>query len=131
MSVSKKNELPKSLPRWEIPDSWQWLSISEVGKIVTGNTPPTSNKANYGNNIPYVKPPELLGRGIWEASSGLSKKGMGIARVLPAGAVLVSCIGGLGKTGIAKVPVAFNQQINAIIFDENVLPEYGFITLRL
>jgi len=38
----------------------------------------------------------------------------------------VSCIGGLGKTGIAKVPVAFNQQINAIVFDQRVIPEFGF-----
>ncbi len=40
--------------------------------------------------------------------------------------MLVSCIGNLGKTGIAKVPVAFNQQINAVVFNENVLPEFGF-----
>ncbi len=51
---------------------------------------------------------------------------MGKARVVPAGAVLVSCIGNLGKTGIAKVPLAFNQQINAVVFNESVVPEFGF-----
>jgi len=37
----------------------------------------------------------------------------------------VSCIGVLGKTGIARTQVAFNQQINAIVFSDLVLPEFG------
>ncbi len=125
MSTDEK-ELPETLPRWEIPNHWQWVSIAEVGKVVTGNTPPTKITENYGVDIPFVKPPELTDRGIHEAAKGLSKIGMNEARVIPKGAVLVSCIGGLGKTGLAKVQVAFNQQINAIIFGEHVLPEYGF-----
>jgi type I restriction enzyme S subunit len=123
---TKKQELPQTLPRWEVPDSWEWVSIADVGQVITGNTPSTSDKNNYGNDIPYVKPPELVDRGIRTTPNGLSEKGAAIARTLPAGAVLVSCIGGLGKTGLAKVPVAFNQQINAIIFNECVIPEYGF-----
>ncbi len=123
---NKQKELPQTLPRWEVPDSWKWVSLADVGQVITGNTPPTSDKNNYGNDIPYVKPPELVDRGIWTTPNGLSEKGASIARTLPAGAVLVSCIGGLGKTGLAKVPVAFNQQINAIIFNECVIPEYGF-----
>ncbi len=121
-----ENELPETLPRWKIPSGWRWISIGEVGKIVTGNTPSTKDRANYGNDIPFVKPPELIDKGIRSAPDSLSTKGTQSARVLPAGAVLVSCIGGLGKTGLAKVPIAFNQQINAVIFDERVLPEFGF-----
>jgi len=49
-----------------------------------------------------------------------------LARVLPAQSVLVSCIGILGKTGINSIPVAFNQQINAVIFPSEILPKYGF-----
>ena len=121
-----ENELPETLPRWKIPSGWRWISIGEVGKIVTGNTPSTKDRANYGNDIPFVKPPELIDKGIRSAADSLSTKGTQSARVLPAGAVLVSCIGGLGKTGLVKVPIAFNQQINAVIFDERVLPEFGF-----
>lgn len=125
-----ENELPESLPRWEIPPRWHWVSIADVGKVVTGNTPPTKDESNYGDNVPFVKPPELTDKGVWSAAEGLSKKGMQSGRVLPAGAVLVSCIGGLGKTGLAKVPIAFNQQINAVVFDERVLPEFGFYYLQ-
>jgi type I restriction enzyme S subunit len=119
-------ELPDTLPRWEIPSDWQWVSIVDVGKVITGNTPPTKDESNYGDHIPFVKPPALVDRGIRSTPAGLSESGAQFSRTLPAGAVLVSCIGGLGKTGIAKVPVAFNQQINAIVFDERVIPEFGF-----
>jgi type I restriction enzyme S subunit len=64
------------------------------------------------------------------APDQLSEQGAKKAEVLPEGAVLVSCIGILGKTGIAEKPVAFNQQINAAIFDEKVLPRYGFYYLQ-
>ncbi len=109
-----------------IPESWRWVNISDVGQIITGNTPSTKDKANYGNDIPFVKPPELNDKGIWSAPDGLSHQGMKRARQLPPGSVLVSCIGGLGKTGIARVQMTFNQQINAIVFDERVIPEFGF-----
>lgn len=106
--------------------NWKWVTLADVGKVITGNTPPTSDAENYGDAIPFVKPTELVDRAIQSAPSGLATQAIGKARVVPAGAVLVSCIGNLGKTGIAKVPVAFNQQINAVVFNENVLPEFGF-----
>ena len=106
--------------------AWKWVTFADVGKVVTGNTPPTADTENYGDAIPFVKPTELVDRGIRSAPSGLAPQAMGKARVVPAGAVLVSCIGNLGKTGIAQVPVAFNQQINAVVFNENVIPEFGF-----
>ncbi len=106
--------------------AWKWLTLADVGKIITGNTPPTADAENYGDAIPFVKPTELVDRGIRSAPSGLAPQAMGKARVVPTGAVLVSCIGNLGKTGIAQVPVAFNQQINAVVFNENVIPEFGF-----
>lgn len=106
--------------------AWKWVTLADVGKVITGNTPPTADAENYGDAIPFVKPTELVDRGIRSAPSGLAPQAMGKARVVPAGAVLVSCIGNLGKTGIAKVPVAFNQQINAVVFNESVVPEFGF-----
>jgi type I restriction enzyme S subunit len=102
------------------------VTLADVGKVITGNTPPTADAENYGDAIPFVKPTELVDRGIRSAPSGLAPQAMGKARVVPVGAVLVSCIGNLGKTGIAKVPVAFNQQINAVVFNESVVPEFGF-----
>ncbi|MDV7402492.1 restriction endonuclease subunit S, partial [Arthrospira platensis SPKY1] len=87
-----------------IPASWISVRVSDIGRTVTGNTPTTKNPANYGEYIPFVKPPELTDRSITSAKDNLSQKGSETGRVLPPNSILVSCIGNLGKTGINKVP---------------------------
>lgn len=109
-----------------LPKNWVVLPIIELGKAITGNTPPTKNVENYDGELPFIKPSELVDKGVISGRETISEIGTKYARVLPKGGVLVSCIGYLGKTAIAKREVAFNQQINAVVFNETVLPEYGF-----
>ena len=110
----------------ELPDSWLTVKVSDVGTSITGNTPSTQNAENYGSSIPYIKPPQLIDRHIDSSKEFLSEQGAKLARVLPPFSVLVSCIGNLGKTGLNKVPVAFNQQINAIVPFKGISPAYLF-----
>jgi len=110
-----------------LPEGWVWVRLGEIAEIITGNTPSKKDSANYGNYIPFVKPPELNDCVINSAEDSLSKKGAKLARIIPPESVLVSCIGNLGKTGINSVPVAFNQQINSVIFPKDkISPRYGF-----
>jgi len=111
---------------WDIPENWVFTKVKELGKINTGNTPSKKDESNYGKYIPFVKPPELNDIVIDDANDRLSKKGAQKARILSSNSVLVSCIGNLGKTAMNKVPVAFNQQINAISFFDEIEPKYGF-----
>jgi hypothetical protein len=76
--------------------------------------------------MPFVKPTQLLDGAVSDAPEKLSEKGAKVARVLEPNSVLVSCIGNLGKTAINGRKVAFNQQINAAVFNEGVEPKYGF-----
>lgn len=94
---------------------WKSIELRDVGKIVTGSTPSKARQEYYGGDFPFVKPGELLHCPVSDSVDRLSDAGTEVADVAPAGGVLVSCIGNLGKTGIATRPVAFNQQINAII----------------
>ena len=110
----------------ELPEGWKWLAIKDLGTALTGNTPPTKNEENYGGQVPFIKPTQLVDKPVSVGLETLSEKGSKIARLLPKNGVLVSCIGNLGKTAIAKTDLAFNQQINAVIFNELIIPEYGF-----
>jgi type I restriction enzyme, S subunit len=106
---------------------WETKPLGDVFETVTGNTPSKSNAAYYGRHIPLVKPPELQDCEVSEAEDGLSEEGARVARVAPPSSILVSCIGNLGKIGFNTVPVAFNQQINAIIPDRShAIPEFLF-----
>lgn len=108
---------------------WPFLRIEQIGETVTGSTPSTKDPLNFGGALPFFKPTDLnLGYRVEEAREHLSSKGAALARVLPEKAVLVTCIGAtIGKTGLARVRCATNQQINALIPHDNIaIPEWLF-----
>lgn len=98
---------------------WEYKKLGEVGQIVTGSTPSTKDESNYSpREYCFVKPSDLLSQGIAdikETEYFVSQVGLSKSRVLPAGSVLVSCIGSIGKIGILTKEACSNQQINAII----------------
>lgn len=96
-------------------EGWQKILLGSAFTTVTGGTPSKSNKGFYGHYVPFVKPPELRDSVLSSADDGLSEAGVAVARIAPSNSILVSCIGNLGKIGLNTIPVAFNQQINAII----------------
>ncbi|WP_270477469.1 restriction endonuclease subunit S [Faecalibacterium prausnitzii] len=103
--------------------------LGELGKIITGNTPKTSDAQNYeSNDICFVKPSDFRDNEITEIHQSefyISAYAKDKARVLPTDSILVTCIGIIGKVAINKVPCAFNQQINAIVPEKKVCnPRY-------
>ena len=112
---------------------WKKVSVGDIAQIVTGTTPPTADLGNYGGDLPFFKPTDLnAGYEVRDAREHLSTAGARYARRLPAGSVLVTCIGAtIGKTGLARVECATNQQINAAIVDMGrVTPEWLFWFFR-
>ena len=88
--------------------------LGELGKIITGNTPKTSDAQNYeSNDICFVKPSDFTDNEITEIHQSefyISVYAKDKARVLPTD---------------SKVPCAFNQQINAIIPERKICdPRY-------
>ena len=96
-------------------EDWIEVELQEVFETVTGNTPSKQEIDNYGQDIPFIKPPDITNSAIKSISEYLSNKGKLKARVLPSNSVLITCIGNLGRVGFNKDEVAFNQQINAIL----------------
>ena len=108
---------------------WRRLKLAELGEAITGNTPSTKDAGNLGDELPFFKPTDLdAGYNVREARQFLSAKGAKLARALPAGAVLVTCIGAtIGKTGFSRIRCATNQQINALVVNPQIaIPEWAF-----
>ena len=60
-----------------IPLKWTLNKVSDFGKVYTGNTPPTKNKENYGNEYLFVGPFDLNNvKYISKTEKRLSKKGL-------------------------------------------------------
>lgn len=110
----------------EFPITWEVSALGSLFDTITGSTPPKSQKDNYGDDVPFVKPPELQDCEIGDTGDNLSIKGASASRTVPPGSILISCIGNLGKVGITEDTVAFNQQINAIKYKKNFVPKFVF-----
>ena len=97
-------------------EGWVEKSISELGLVQTGNTPSTSDKNNFGDFIPFVKPGHFLDGGSLNLDiDGLSEQGKKQSRVIPENSVLMVCIGAtIGKCGFSELEVTCNQQVNAL-----------------
>jgi type I restriction enzyme S subunit len=95
------------------------VELGSVADVETGNSPPRSDDANFGDSIEWIKSRNLGGDVATVAVEWLSEKGRRRARVAPPGSVLVTCIAGsptsIGKASIVDREVAFNQQINAVL----------------
>ena len=108
-----------------LPDGWRVVRLGDVAEVVTGGTPSRDVSDYYGGSVPWVKPSDLAaGRSVNASEEYLSTVGVSISRLVPAGAVLVSCIGTIGEVAIAEVPLCFNQQVNALIPDDITLSSY-------
>lgn len=102
--------------------------IARLGRVTTGRTPPSSKAGMFGGPVPFVTPGDLeSGRSPVRT---LTNAGAAASRVVRPGATLVCCIGAIGKVGRADVPSAFNQQINAVEWNDRVTDEYGYAVMK-
>ena len=100
---------------FDIPNTWKWCRLAELGECITGATPSKSNPHFYGGNIPFIGPGEIVNESICLSEKFLSAEGVKHARLVKQNSVLQVCIGGsIGKAAINKVDLTCNQQINVI-----------------
>lgn len=108
---------------FEIPESWEWVRLGELD-VITGNTPKKMPKTT--NDVPFFKPADFAYTGnIFVSKSEDSSSSTYKYREVKKNSVVLVCIGAtLGKTGIVTKDGAFNQQQNAVLPSDYVLPEY-------
>lgn len=94
------------------------VAIKDIGKVVTGKTPKTSVKKNFGHDYLFVGPSDLHGSYvIQESAKMVSQQGFDsiLSNTISGTSVLVGCIGwDMGNVGIVQQKCATNQQINSI-----------------
>lgn len=116
---------------YSLPDGWEWKKLGDIGKISTGKTPPKANKEFYENGtIRFIKPPNLQNSyNIQKAESDefVTEDGAKKSTLLPKNTLMVCCIGSLGKFALSNEKVITNQQINSIIFYDDIINyKYGY-----
>ena len=103
---------------FEVPESWEWTTLGEIGTWQSGATPSRLQKDYYGGNIPWLKTGDLTDGVITEIPENITDKALNETSVKlnPSGSVLIAMYGAtIGKIGILSFPATTNQACCACI----------------
>ena len=111
------------------------ITIGELGTVITGKTPPTTNKNYYGDYAVFIKPTDISEQSkyTYETEEMYSKVAAEKYKSsqIPQGAICVPCIGTIGtKMTMAPCDCYTNQSINSIICNENYDNEYVYYLIK-
>ena len=114
---------------------WETVEISQLGEVITGNTPPRKNPELYGDFIPFIKPTdmEIDRRYTPNPEECYSELGYEKYRksLIPKGATCVVTIGSIGKKMTQALTDCFiNQAVNAIIPNQNYDNDFVYYLLK-
>ena len=117
------DELP-----FEIPESWAWARLGNIGDWGSGATPNRTHPEYYDGSIPWLKTGDLTDSYITDIPEGISQLALEktSVRLNESGSVLMAMYGAtIGKLGILTYSATTNQACCAC------KPVYGVETLFL
>jgi len=106
-----------------IPEGWEVKPLKDFGQVITGKTPSTKKKENYGNKYPFITIPDMHNQVfVVNTARYLSEEGHFVQKnkLIPKNSLIVSCIATVGLVSINSEASHTNQQINSIV----CLPRY-------
>ena len=122
-------------PLFDIPESWEWVKLSDLGSFVGGHTPSLSDASNWADgDILWVTSKDMKQKYISDTGCKVSKKGASELHLLPKGSlIMVTRSGILRRTfpiAIASKPLTINQDQRAIEFFNSEMSEYIYCCLK-
>lgn len=111
-----------------------WVEIKNIGEVVSGSTPKTTNESYWGGENKWITPAELSSNTyvITKTDRYLTDEGVKSCslRKLPKDTVLLTSRAPIGKVAIAGTEMYCNQGFKNIICNEKIRPKYLFYLLK-
>ena len=111
------------------------ITIGDLGTVITGKTPPTTNKNYYGDYAVFIKPTDISesSKFTYETEEMYSKVAAEkySSSLIPKGAICVPCIGTIGtKMTMTHCACFTNQSINSIVCNDKYDNEYVYYLIK-
>ncbi|KLT69616.1 restriction endonuclease subunit S [Flavobacterium sp. ABG] len=119
-----------------IPSTWKWVTLDDIGIVVSGGTPSTKDPEFWNGNIPWITPADLSSYEDIYISKGrrnISQVGLeySSAILLPKNSIVFSSRAPIGYVAIAQNKMATNQGFkNLILPIDLVNPKYVYYYLK-
>lgn len=113
----------------DIPKSWEQATIAELGKVVSGGTPSTKEKAYWGGNISWISPSDLTGysnKYIGKGAKSITEDGLkhSSAKGMPAGSIHFSSRAPIGYAVISSGNMTTNQGFKSLVPANGIFNEF-------
>jgi len=104
------------------------VPLPKVATIASGGTPSKSKSDNWNGELPWASGKDLKVRSLATTELKLTKQGWKAAKIAPAGSTLIVVRGMILAHTFpvtqCAVPIAFNQDLRALIANDGLLPDY-------
>lgn len=121
----------------EVPKGWKAGTVVDLGEIVSGATPSTTEENYYTTNgIAWITPNDLSDNEhnmfVFHGERDITEAGLSScsAILMPAGSVLMSSRAPIGYLAIAANPVCTNQGFKSIICTKDYGTLFVYYTLK-
>ena len=104
-------DITEQIP-FEIPDSWTWARMGQIGEWGAGSTPQRSNQNYYGGNVLWLKTGELNNGVVYDTEEKITQRAFRDCslRMNKKGDVLIAMYGAtIGKLAIVGKELTTNQ----------------------
>jgi len=122
-------------PPFDIPNSWEWVKLKDLGVFVGGHTPSLADPSNWENGtVLWVTSKDMKQKYIEDTGCKVSAKGASELHLLPPGSlIMVTRSGILRRTfpvALAAKPLTINQDQRGLEFYDNAIGEYVYCCIR-
>lgn len=109
------------------PD-WEVKNLGEVGAIITGKTPSTTDESLWNGDIQFVTPTDITDE-KYQVKTQRTVQSHTNLKVLPKNSIMFTCIASIGKMSLSINPCITNQQINSLVPKSSFNNEYVYYAL--
>ena len=105
---------------FEIPNSWVWVRLDQLGDIIGGGTPKTEKSENWTNgNIPWITPADMKnvsGKYISRGARNITDQGLktSSARLLKRFSIVFSSRAPIGYIAVSNNSLSTNQGFKSV-----------------